>query len=78
MNHAKNSLDLSQLLPNGTITPTITIYRVGNEPSEVEQWLDFTAEQRLQKILEIRTRYLQWRYGTEPRLERVLTVTRKA
>jgi len=77
MNNFKFSVDLSKLLPQGKIERAAKIYRLEEEPSEIEQWLDFTAEQRLQKILEIRTRYLQWRYDTEPRLERVLTITRK-
>jgi len=71
-------LDLSALLPKGPIARVVAKFRVGEEPSEIEQWRSMSGNERLAALIEMRARYLRWKYGTEPRLERVLQVTRRA
>ncbi len=53
-------------------------YKLGDEPSEPEEWADRTPEERLQALLDMRERYARWKYGVEPRLETVLAVARRA
>jgi hypothetical protein len=71
-------LNLSALLPKGPITRVVAKFRVGEQPSEIEQWRDRSGNERLAALIEMRARYLRWKYGTEPRLERVLQVARRA
>jgi hypothetical protein len=75
---AESANDLSALLGNGRIEPVIEKYRVGEEPSEVESWQNFSGDERLAALIEMRSRYFRWRYGTEPRLERLLTIADRA
>jgi hypothetical protein len=70
--------DLSTLLGNGRIEPMIETFRVGDEPSEVESWQNLTGDERLAALIDMRSRYFRWKYGTEPRLERLLTIARRA
>ena len=71
-------IDLSHLLGNGPIAPVIEKYRLGDEPSEIERWRRFSGDERLAALIDLRKQYLRWRYGTESRFERLLTVTRQA
>jgi hypothetical protein len=66
--------DLSALLGNGRIEPVIEKYRIGEEPSEIESWQNLNGDERLAALIEMRSRYFRWRYGTEPRFERLLTI----
>ena len=74
---AAKPLDLTSLLSHGAIERVVAKYRIGEEPSEVEQWSEMSADQRLAALIDMRARYLRWRYGTEPRLERVLNIARR-
>ncbi|QBB69664.1 hypothetical protein ELE36_04335 [Pseudolysobacter antarcticus] len=71
-------LDLAGLFADGPIERVAAKYRFGEEPSEVELWSRFSAEQRLAALIALRARHLMWKYGIEPRLERVLAITRQA
>ena len=71
-------LDLTGLFADGPIERVAAKYRLGEEPSEVEQWSGFSAEQRLVALIALRARHLRWKYGIEPGLERVLAITRQA
>ena len=70
--------DVRELLGGGRIERVVAKYRAGGEPSEVTQWSAFSADERLIAMIELRARQLRWRYGTEPGLERVLAVARRA
>ncbi len=70
-------LNLTGLLPDGPIVRTVAKYRVGEEPVEAELWSAMSGDQRLAALIEMRKRYLRWRYGTEPGLERVLRIARR-
>lgn len=70
--------DLSVLLGNGRIALVMAKYDVGHEPSENESWQNMSGDERLAALIEMRTRYFRWRYGTEPRFERLLTIARRA
>jgi len=75
---AETANDLSALLGNGRIEPVIETFRAGDEPGEVESWQNFSGDERLAALVDMRTRYFRWRYGTEPRFERLLTIARRA
>lgn len=74
----KIPLDLTELLPNAPIELVGAKHRLGEEPGEIEQWSRMSGNERLAALVKMRARYLRWRYGVEPRLERVLRVARRA
>ena len=51
--------------------------RIGEEPSERAYWQTRPASERLAALESIRREYHQWRYGAEPRLQRVCRITRQ-
>lgn len=70
--------DLTPLVENRPMERFVAVYRLGQEPSEVDLQSHLTPEQRLQNSIEHRARLMRLHYGTEPGLERVLVVTRQA
>jgi hypothetical protein len=71
-------VDLKGLLANGRMERVARKFRMGEEPSEVEEWSRFSPNDRLMAIIELRARHLRWKYGIEPGLERILAVVRRA
>lgn len=45
--------------------------------SDLAYWLTQPPEARLAALEEIRQEYDQWRYGAQPRLERVYTIIKR-
>lgn len=67
---------LDGLLPAGQFEPVLAVHRPDQVPGELAAWAMTTMQQRWDALLELRERTARWRYGTEPRLERVLAVAR--
>jgi len=59
------------------IAKVVKIVRLGEEPSDREFWLSRPPEARLRAVEEIRREYHKWKYGAEPRLQRVHSVTQR-
>jgi hypothetical protein len=74
----KRPLDITPLIESRPIERFVSIYRLGQEPSEVDLQSHLTPEQRLENSIEHRARLMRLHHGTEPGLERVLVVTRQA
>lgn len=51
--------------------------RIGEQESDREYWLSQPPEARLAALEQIRREYHAWKYGTEPRLQRVLTIVKR-
>jgi hypothetical protein len=49
---------------------------LGEEPSLVDEYAHLTMNERIVLFLDLRRRVIEDRYETEPRLERVVRVTR--
>lgn len=60
------------------IETVVRKYRLGEEPVDVVVWKNFSHTERLDALESIRQEYHQSRYGTEPRLQRVLRITQQA
>lgn len=71
-------LALDGLFSDGKIERVLTVTSLADAPTEVEAWARFDGSTRLKALLEMRERYARWKHGAEPRLERVLAVTRNA
>ena len=67
---------LDGLLPSGQLEPVLAIHRPDQAPGELAAWAMTTMQQRWDALLELRERTARWRYGSEPRLERILAVAR--
>ena len=52
-------------------------HRLGEEPSDAVFWRSKSPEERLAAVEQIRMEYHQWQLDAEPRLQRVLKVTRQ-
>lgn len=55
----------------------LVIYKKGEEPSDVVYWLSRPYEERLSNLEGIRREYNYWKYGAEPRLQRVYKVIKR-
>lgn len=53
-------------------------FRIGEEPNNSAVWKDYSASERLAALESIRMEYHLTKYGTEPRLQRVLRITQQA
>lgn len=51
--------------------------RIGEQESDRDYWLSQPPEARLAAVEQIRREYHAWKYGTEPRLQRVLTIVKR-
>ena len=52
-------------------------YRVGEEPSLVDEYARFSIDERLELFLRLRQRVIEDRYGTDPGFERVHSIARR-
>lgn len=52
-------------------------YRIGEEPSMVDEYARFTVDERLELFLRLRQRVIEDRYGTDPGFERVYSIARR-
>ena len=55
----------------------VAVFKKGEEPSDVVYWLCRPVVERLSNLEAIRREYNQWKYGTEPRLQRVYRVVKR-
>ncbi|MEM1326515.1 MAG: hypothetical protein AAGI23_11200 [Bacteroidota bacterium] len=55
----------------------VAIYKRGAEPSDVLYWRSRPPIERLKALEEIRREYHQWKYGTEPKLQRVCKIVKR-
>jgi len=55
----------------------VAIFKKGKEPSDVIFWLSRPAVERLSNLEAIRKEYNRWKYGTEPRLQRVYRIVKR-
>jgi len=60
-----------------TIDLVVNKYRLGEEPANAEVWKDFSHLRRIEALESIRREFHRSHYGTEPRLQRVLTITQQ-
>jgi hypothetical protein len=63
--------------PKRAIARVIRKVRRGEEPSEFAYWQTQPYQARLAALEEIRQEYHRWRYGFEPRLERVYQIVKR-
>ena len=52
-------------------------YRIGAEPSLVDEYAHLTNAQRTALFLQLRKRLIEERYGTDPGFERVCAIARR-
>ena len=60
------------------IERTARKFRLGEEPSLVDEYARFTVDERLELFLRLRQRVIEDRYGTDPGFERVHSIARRA
>jgi len=51
--------------------------RISEQGSDLAYWLAQPPAARLAALEQIRREYHAWKYGTEPRLQRVLTILKR-
>lgn len=60
-----------------TIERTARKFRLGEEPSLVDEYARFTVDERLELFLRLRQRVIEDRYGADPGFERVHSIARR-
>lgn len=60
-----------------TIKKVVTKTTMREQKSDAEYWRAQPPAARLAALEEIRREYHRWRYGAEPRLQRVYTVVKR-
>ena len=58
------------------VIKTVTKVPVREQKSDFAYWQTQPYEIRLATLEQIRREYHQWRYGAEPRLQRIITIVR--
>ena len=52
-------------------------FRIGEEPSLVDEYARFTVDERLEMFLRLRQRAIEDQYGVDPGFQRVHSITRR-
>jgi hypothetical protein len=60
-----------------TIAKTYTKTRLHEQKSDFAFWQTQPYEKRLATLEQIRQEYNAWKYGTQPRFQRVLSITKR-
>ena len=60
------------------IERVIRKFKLGEQPGSADAWKAYSYEDRIAALESIRREYHNYRYGAEPRLQRVLVVTQQA
>jgi hypothetical protein len=60
-----------------TIVKAYTIVPIRGQKSDFAYWQGEPYQARLAALEQIRREYHQWRYGAEPRLQRVYTIIKR-
>jgi hypothetical protein len=68
---------MDEMTRRSTIAKTYRKVPVSQQPTDFAYWQEQPFSARLAALEEIRREYHRWRYGAEPRLQRVYTVTRR-
>ncbi len=59
------------------IAPVVTRLKMGEKRSDAAYWRAQPYQARLVALEEIRREYHRWRYGAEPRFQRVYTIVKR-
>jgi hypothetical protein len=59
------------------IQPVLTKVQVTEQKSDFAYWQTQSYELRLATLEQIRQEYHQWRYGVQPRFQRVCTIIKR-
>lgn len=59
------------------IAKTYRKVKLGQEGSDFAFWQSRTPQERLEALESIRREYHRWKYGAEPRFQRVYRVTKR-
>ncbi len=59
------------------IAPVVTRLKMGEKRSDAAYWRAQPYQARLAALEEIRREYHRWRYGAEPRFQRVYTIVKR-
>ncbi|MGH8163587.1 MAG: hypothetical protein ACREP1_04550, partial [Rhodanobacteraceae bacterium] len=70
--------DRMSSIPDTKIERIVRKFRVGEEPSMVDEYARFTIDERLELFLRLRQRAIEDRYGIDPGFERVYSIARRA
>lgn len=60
-----------------TIAKVVKKYRIGEQPTDATYWRTLPPQARLAALEQIRRHYITWKYGTEPRFQRVYTIIKR-
>jgi hypothetical protein len=60
-----------------SIAKVVTKVRIEDQPNDFEFWQSQPYHVRLAALEQIRREYHQWKYGTEPRLQRVYSIVKQ-
>ncbi len=60
-----------------TITKTFRKVRLKDQNTDFAFWQAQSPEKRLETLEQIRSEYHAWKYDSQPRLQRVLSVTKR-
>ena len=60
-----------------TIAETYRKVKLGEQKSDFEFWQSQTPEKRLETLEEIRSEFHAWKNDSQPRLQRILSVTKR-
>jgi hypothetical protein len=63
--------------PISHIQKTYIKLKIAEQPSDFAFWQTQPYEMRLAALEEIRQEYHRWKYGAEPRLQRVFTIVKR-
>jgi len=61
-----------------TIAKTYKKVKLHEQKSDFEYWQSQTPEKRLETLEQIRAEYHTWKYDTQPRFQRVLSVIKRS
>jgi serine/threonine protein kinase HipA of HipAB toxin-antitoxin module len=59
------------------MSKTYTKMRIGEQKSDFAYWQTQSYQERLATLEQIRQEYHAWRYGTQPRLQRVYRIIKR-
>ena len=62
---------------DGRIERIARKFRMGEEPSLVDEYARFSVDERLELFLRLRQRMIEDQYGTDPGFERVHRIARR-
>ena len=60
-----------------TIAKTYTKVKLNEQTTEFAYWQQQPVEKRLETLERIRSEYHSWKYDTEPRFQRILSITKR-